>query len=466
MMTNCDASMVFHFGGISRTFLAFVFALMMTHTAVPVSVAQAQDNRTGKDRDRSVAQTQPLEPQKRPSAEAPAPAGPPERLSLDQAVDRLERDNLALAAMWLEVLQARADILTAGRPPNSHLVIVGGKDGPVRLRSLEVIAKPWARALAAHLAARVAEAQYRDAVRNRTADLYTAYVEVQESRLQSRYARKHLEGIESLLNLTKDLAERGQIGRTDLGRVAAVQARANLPATDAEVALRKTRLALAGLLNVPDVQADRLEVSELTEDLEQPLPDLAELTRLALSHRPDLQAHRLGLWRAQAGSLRAWVEEWPDLYILDEPNRPGRADAGGRADVLPWAPGLLISFLDSGHSRGRVARAQINVAKWRIELARVERQIVLDVRQAHLEYTHSLAAGRRLKEEVLPSAKNVRDDSFRLFQSGETDFQSYLSAQTEYNETVGDYIKAAIRHRRAALALNTAVGKRVLPEPP
>jgi hypothetical protein len=36
----------------------------------------------------------------------------------------------------------------------------------------------------------------------------------------------------------------------------------------------------------------RLEACELTEHLEQPLPDLGELTRLALSHRPDLHAYR------------------------------------------------------------------------------------------------------------------------------------------------------------------------------
>ena len=77
---------------------------------MPVSLAQAQDNRTGTDRDSSVVQPQPLEPQKRPGVDAPATAGPPERLSLDQAVDRLERDKLALAAMWLEVLQTRTDV--------------------------------------------------------------------------------------------------------------------------------------------------------------------------------------------------------------------------------------------------------------------------------------------------------------------------------------------------------------------
>jgi outer membrane protein, heavy metal efflux system len=130
---------------------------------------------------------------------------------------------------------------------------------------------------------------------------------------------------------------------------------------------------------------------------------------------------------------------------------------------VPRASGLVVSLPDSGHYRGRVARARINVAQSGIELARAERQVVLDVRQAHLEYEHSLAARRRLREEVLPSARQVRDDTFRLFQGGEVDVRAYLSAQSEYDEVVHQSLKAAIRHRRGALALDTAVGRRVVP---
>ncbi len=466
MMTNDNASTVLHIGGIGRTFLTPILALMVTLTALPVSVGRAQHDQPRPDRGSSLAQPRPADPLQRPDGDAPAPGGPAVRLTLDQAVDRLERENLALAAMRLEVLQARADILSAGQRPNSLLFIGGGKDGPVRLRLLDVPPKPWVRALAACVAVRVTEAQYRDAVRTRTASLYTTYVDVQEAQVQARFARRSVTGVDQLMKTTKLLAETGQIGKTDLGRTAAVQARKTLAATDAEVALRKTRLTLADLLNLSDADAEHFEVTEVAEERELPLPALGELTRLAFDHRPDLHAHRLGFWRSVAEWLRAWVEQWPDLYIVAGPNRPGRVDAGGMADAVPRASGLLVSFPDSGHYRGRVVRAQINVAKWRIELARVERQIVLDVRQAHLEYTHSLAAWRRLKAEVLPSAGNVRDEKHRLFQGEEVAIQAYLSAQSEYNEVVCDYVKAAIRHRRAALALNTAVGKRVLPEPP
>ena len=114
------------------------------------------------------------------------------------------------------------------------------------------------------------------------------------------------------------------------------------------------------------------------------------------------------------------------------------------------------------HYRGRVERARINVRQSGIELARVERQVVLDVRLAHLEHRHSLDRVRRLRDVVLPTARRVRDDAFRLFQGGQVDSQVYLGARKEYQELVRQYGDALVRHGMSTLASNTAVGERVL----
>ncbi len=317
MKTARKTSIVSRVGRKARGFLAPLFALMISQTVLPVSVGRAQDNQTPQARDASAVQARQPEPPQVPAASAPAPGGPSEVLTLDQAVERLERKNLALAAMWLEVAQARADILTARQRPNSVLYIGGGKDRPSRTRPLEVVPKCWARALAASLAARVTEAQYQDSVRTRTADLYTAFVDVQEAKSQARYARRSLAGAEDLTKLTKDLAASGNVAKADLARVIAAQARESIAATDAEVALRKAKLTLANLLNIPDAEAERLEIKEESEDRERTLPSLAELTQLALSTapRPPRVPARIvarsgrvaqGVGRAMAGFLRLY----------------------------------------------------------------------------------------------------------------------------------------------------------------
>jgi outer membrane protein TolC len=295
MMSNSTPSTDVRCCKSGRTFLVRVFALMMT--ALLVIAARAQDNRARQDRGSPAALPRLAESPQRAGPNAPAGGEPHYRLTLDQAVDRLERANLTLAAMRLEVVQARADVVIAGQRPNSLRFIGGGQEGLVRLRMLDIPPKLWIRALAAHLAARVTEAQYRDAVRTQTANLYTAYVDVQEAQEQTQFARASLTGFEHLVSMTKLLAETGQLGKTDLGRTAAAQARASLAATDSDVALRKARLTLADLLNVPDVEAERLEASAETDKREPVLPAVEELTRLALGLRPDLRAYRLGgLW--------------------------------------------------------------------------------------------------------------------------------------------------------------------------
>jgi cobalt-zinc-cadmium efflux system outer membrane protein len=447
MGTDKNPSVVLRYWGIGGGFLAPLFALLIVLTVLPISVEGAQDNQARQNRGALADQArQPV-----PLQRLGPLAAPSEGLTLDRAVERMERKNLDLAAMWLEVPQARADIVSAWQQPNSVFFIGSGREGLVRLRPLGAVPKRWARALAASLAAQVIEAQYHDAVRTHTADLYTAYVDVLEAQVQARLTRASLTSLEELAKVTNGPAESGQV------------ARASIAATDAEVALRKARFTLADLLDIPDAEAERLEIEDENENRELPLPTLAELTQLALRHRPDLRAYRLGLWRAQAEWLRSWVEQWPDFYALAGPDRRGRPVAGKEAIALPWASGLLVSFPDSGQHRGKVARAQINFAQSRIELARVERQVVLDVRRAHLEYTHSLAVGQRLKADVLPSAERARDEALKQFRDGEVDKIAFLGAQSEYNVAVRDYLKAGFRRRRGALALNTAIGKRVLP---
>jgi hypothetical protein len=143
MLANDNVSMFPQFAGIGRTFLALLFALTVTITGPPVSVGGEQDDRTRQDRGSSLAQPRPPERFQGSGPDALDPGGAAARLTLDQAVDRLEQKNQALAAMWLEVLQTRTDILTAGQRPDCLLFIGGGKDGPLRLWALDLPLKLW-----------------------------------------------------------------------------------------------------------------------------------------------------------------------------------------------------------------------------------------------------------------------------------------------------------------------------------
>ena len=53
--------------------------------------------------------------------------------------------------------------------------------------------------------------------------------------------------------------------------------------------------------------------------------------------------------------------------------------------------------------------------------------------------------------------------AFQRWRGQETTAIEYLEAQKDYNESVKNYRDALVRHRRAMLDLNTAVGVRLMP---
>ena len=114
-------------------------------------------------------------------------------------------------------------------------------------------------------------------------------------------------------------------------------------------------------------------------------------------------------------------------------------------------------------NQGGIARAKMNVTQSQIELSSVERQLVTDVQQALYEYEVTAKMVDRIRNELEPAARQVRDDTLRLYQGGEVNVVVFLNAQREYQDIVKQYLDTVVRHRRAMLALNTVLGQRILP---
>ena len=59
--------------------------------------------------------------------------------------------------------------------------------------------------------------------------------------------------------------------------------------------------------------------------------------------------------------------------------------------------------------------------------------------------------------------RRMLEDSLNVFRTGELDAFAYFNLQRDYNLAVRRYRDALVRHRRSMLALNTAVGQRIMP---
>jgi outer membrane protein, heavy metal efflux system len=391
---------------------------------------------------------------------------PPEPgMTLDQAIERLLKEDMELRAAHDEIDMAEADIEAAGQPPPASFVINVEIDG-IRARTArahQVLPRLWFDTLVARAARRVLEAQYQDAVRLQLDKLYDAFVDVQKAESRVRVAESGLRGLGQLLERTEMLLQRSQVGASEVAQLRAARERATVALGDAETGLKKTRLALGNLLNLPDAEVEGLRVRNDQEQLTGPgrePPPAEELIRRALHQRPDLHAYRLGVARAQADWLKALVE--PLCQMTFSP-RLDRRDPPGQVAIAPVRGlGVVITLPTTIRNRGVLKRAEINVRQTRAQLAKLERDVILDVRKARLEYDQAHAAVDRYRKEIIPAAHQQRDRQFRLFLEGEASMADYTEGQNQYNERVKEYLDLTIRLRRSTLAINTAVGERIL----
>jgi cobalt-zinc-cadmium efflux system outer membrane protein len=404
--------------------------------------------------------------------------GPPNGLTLDQAIEQLIQNNPDLRTRFQELSKADADIVTAGLRNNPFLFgNVGGipyqayspqRPGGVNyevtvIQSWDVNQKRKSRIRVARSAKNVLECLYQDAVRLQIDNLYTAFLDVLAAREALRQQQIGLAGLEEVVKATRPLVESRQLTPADLDRVEMQRDTAFMAVREAESALRQARQALAVLLNLPPEQVDGLELRGALGGFDLELPCLEDLLRVALDVRPDLNAYRLGVRRAQAEVQMARADRWADVFVLYTPWSLQDNGPIGAQNATSWSLGTLVTLPVFNRNQGNISRAESTVTQTLIELQGRERQVSAEVQRAHLEFTTTGDAVRRYQNDILPRARRIRDDAWRRFKAGTENLLIYLNAQRDYNDVVRTYLESAVRFRRSMLRLNTALGQRLAP---
>jgi cobalt-zinc-cadmium efflux system outer membrane protein len=188
-----------------------------------------------------------------------------------------------------------------------------------------------------------------------------------------------------------------------------------------------------------------------------------DLVKKALEFRPDLLAQKYALRRADADVQVARSNAFQDVFLLYQPYTFQNNSYLGVQSAYSWTLGVTAVLPLYNRNQGNIARAKINVTQTQVQAASAERGVIRDVLDAAQELEQSRIAVLQFRNEIDPASKAVRDQAYLRWQGGETPLNDYLDAQLEYNDVVRQYSDAMIRHRRAILDLNTAVGERVLP---
>jgi cobalt-zinc-cadmium efflux system outer membrane protein len=406
--------------------------------------------------------------------------GPADGLTIDQAIDRTIAANLDLMARRYEIPLADADALQASLRANpllyadTQLVPYGSYStrrpgGPTQYDlnisyPIDYSHKRRERIASARAAQRIVEAMFQDAVRLQIANVGNAYINALAARETLRYTETGLRGLESLLAATQKLIPGGDRTRADVLRIKAQRDTAEVGVLDAREGYVKAKRILGGFLAMDPAESEALELRGSIRDPGPPAPAPEELTEMALRYRPDVIANRLGVPYAMAQYKLQRANAYSDAYLLYQPYTFQNNTPFHEKSAHSWALGITMPLPLYNRNQGNIRRAELNIPQTQIQLAALERQVAIEVRQAQSEYMVTRAYVEKLETGMLASSREALEGTRKLFIAGEAgDLTQLLNIQREYNNAVRMYHDTAIRHRRSVIGLNTAVGTRVLP---
>ena len=240
---------------------------------------------------------------------------------------------------------------------------------------------------------------------------------------------------------------------------------AELQVRESKQAKIKANRALALMLNLPLDDVDGARGARPHRPA-PPGPDAAgrDWSRRPWATGPICSPSRCGVRRAEADINAARANAYPDVYVLYQPYTFQNNTYLGVPSAYSWTLGLTATIPLYNRNQGNITRAKINMNQTQVQAASVERHgrqrrpgrragagAEPDQRRRS-SATRSSRPTRRCAMPRISSIPRARPASWTTSKPSST-----------YNEVVKQYRDALVRHRRAILDLNTAVGERILP---
>ena len=406
--------------------------------------------------------------------------GPADGLTLDAAIERMTVANLDVRGLRHELTQADADILTAGLRNNpliymdTQFIPYGSfsnakPGGPTQYDlnityPIDMSGKRQSRTVVARMARSTLEAQFQDVVRRQIDNVYRAFTNLQAARIDRLSAAAAVRRQEQFLIEYRRTAKPDDEAAADaIDHLAFVLERARASLGEATEAFEDAQEGLAVLLNIPAGETARLQPQGVLRDSFPPPPPADELAAIALKCRPDVLAARLGIGRANAEMNLQRANRFDDVYLFYDPITIQDNSPFNNPSANSWAIGLTFSLPVFNRNQGNIARAESNVTQTKLELTSLERRAIAEVRLAEREYRRSREALEQIEKSILPRAQAVVRRKTEQLTAGTINADDYQDHLDNAAEVMQSHREALLRHRRAMLDLNTAVGLRLLP---
>jgi outer membrane protein, heavy metal efflux system len=402
-------------------------------------------------------------------------------LSLKQAIEASLSTPHMLAAREA-VEQARADAQTAGLAPNPNLGIEVGLLPLSRRYTVDepggpsefsagltlpvdgfVFGKRRAAQSSAEIAVRVAEWEYADKVRQRVAEIRLAFHAVLEAKALWELAHQSAQDLEQFESAMRRATANGGRPQVEWHRVQLELQGARREERAARLRLISAKCELRALLGWDESFPTTWEVEgSLDAPVAAQTMPVEEALRMAEQSRPDIQALRGKVDKAQRDEVLEGRNAWPETSLGVGLTHQFQ-HAIGAPDVTAWGATLAVGLPIFNRNQGNRRKATSVTLQAKHELAAAHAKLRAEVEQA----TRVLALAQENVAEIaktdLELAAQVRDGMRKSHELGGRSLLEVLDAQRGYRETYKAFITSRAAYAQAISNYEATVGRQGIP---
>lgn len=395
-------------------------------------------------------------------------------MRLKQIVDEAVQRNLHLIAQRYDISIAEARVIQARLRPNPRVNIetnfmdwlganydpVEGPTGPSEtntayVHTFETKGKRRLRTEAAAGSVSVARYAVLDATRTLILDVQSAYVDLLLAKENVLILRDILATFDSLVRVNRTRFESGEIARVELLRSEVAQLQFRNLLRQGELRVRQEAVRLQTLMGRPYPMPDFDAAGEMRRD---PLPETEkEMYAAALAARPDLEALRRDVIRADAEARLQRAEAWPNLDAGLSHHKqyvgPFRGQTAGFRFEIP-----LPMY---NRNQGEIRRADQEREQVLARIRALEIEIQGQVASAWQQYLTARELLESMERDLIGNARRVRETIDFSYRRGEASLIDLLDAQRTFNETMQGYNEARAEYARTLYLIDAITAREV-----
>lgn len=378
--------------------------------------------------------------------------------------------NPTLLAGQTTIDESRADEITADLRPNPDITLGWDQLTPFVRSPYQPLAQSylfWSigylherehkrelRLSSAQKATAISISAQADLERNLMFALRTAFIGVMQAKAVRDVAQANLDYYDKEIAITRNRLQAGDISQVDFERVELQRVQYESDLETAEVNLRTAKIDLISLLRDP-TPVDQFDISE-PYDFHEPSVTLADLQKLALANRPDLQEAEQTVEKARIDHKLAIANGSSDpTFSFDISHQPSPLDTYIGASVS-----FPLRIFD--RNQGNKLHTFLDIGRDQQLREATELGVIRDVASAYAALESTLNLLRPYKTKYLQEAQNIRSSISFAYLHGGASLLDFLDAQQQYRTTELSYVNLVGAYLAAANQVNFAIGREVI----